>query len=128
LKTHLRVNADEGVSSVVEFFLQGDDNTLELGLGLLSDVGGHFADVGVVQGSVDLIQHEEGGWLVTAQIKDKDLFRAMRHKDMYCMKTQRVHVVNGMRDGKTKTVLKFARFTTRQASYADYHFLPLKYK
>ena len=27
----------------------------------------HLANVGVVQGSIDLIQHKEGGWLVTAQ-------------------------------------------------------------
>ena len=64
-------DADEGVRSVVKLLLEGDDDALELGLGLLADVGRHLSNVGVVQGSIDLIQNEEGGRLVAANNSNK---------------------------------------------------------
>ena len=34
-----------------------------------SDIVGHFRDVGVVESCIDLVEHEEGCWLVAAHIK-----------------------------------------------------------
>ena len=87
---HLWVDSDEGVGLGVELLLQRDDHGLEVHHRLVLDVVGHLnqngyapiqhvslnteylrftfgplhsthlSDVGVVQSSVDLIQHEEG--------------------------------------------------------------------
>lgn len=50
----------------VELLLERDDDALEGGLCLLPDEVGHFADVGVVQGCVNLVQHKEGRRLEAA--------------------------------------------------------------
>ena len=56
-------DADQGVGSGVELLLERDDHDVHGAL-LVLDVGGHLADVGVVQGGVNLVQDEEGRGLV----------------------------------------------------------------
>ena len=57
-------DSDESVGVGVELLLEADDHDVHAPL-LGLDVGGHLADVGVVQGSINLIQDKERGWLVT---------------------------------------------------------------
>lgn len=64
--THVRTDANESISVLVKLFLQRDNDSLELRL-LLTDVGRHLADVGVVQGGVNLVQHKERSRLVAVE-------------------------------------------------------------
>ena len=56
-------DSDQSVGVGVELLLETDDHDVHAPL-LGLDVGGHLADVGVVQGRVDLVQDKEGGGLV----------------------------------------------------------------
>ena len=56
-------DSDESVGVGVELLLEADDHDVHAPL-LGLDVGGHLADVGVVQGGVNLVQDKEGGGLV----------------------------------------------------------------
>ena len=63
-KTYLWINSYQSVRSVVELFFQGDDNGLEVGAGLFTDVRRYFADVCVVQCCINLVKDKEWCWLV----------------------------------------------------------------
>ena len=54
---------DQGVGMRVELLLQGDHHDVHRAF-LTLDIGGDLADVGVVQGGVNLVQDEEGSRLV----------------------------------------------------------------
>lgn len=49
---------------VIKFLFKWDDDTLEVSLRLLLYVLRNLADVGVIQGSVNLIQNKEGRWSI----------------------------------------------------------------
>lgn len=66
--THVGYDAYESVCMTEELLLEGDDDGLQR-RSLVVDVRRYFADVGVVQSRIDLVQHEEWSWLVAKQWK-----------------------------------------------------------
>lgn len=62
-KTYTRSYSHQSIGVTIELFFQRDDNGLQV-KGIVADVRGHFSDIRVIQGSVDLIQDEKGGGLI----------------------------------------------------------------
>ena len=59
------INANQRVASLVQGSFQTDDNELERVRRMRPDIVSNLRDVRVVEGGINLVQDEEGRWLVT---------------------------------------------------------------
>jgi hypothetical protein len=66
-RSHLSSDADQRLCSRVKFLLERDDDALQLPRRLASDERSNLANVRVVQGSVDLIEHEKRRGMVATR-------------------------------------------------------------
>lgn len=60
----ITVDANKSLTVLEETGLQTDDNELHAGGGVVVNVVGDTGHVGIVESSINLVEHEEGRWLV----------------------------------------------------------------
>jgi hypothetical protein len=65
------VDSHQRMRPLIQGSFERDDDELESIRAMLTDISGHFGDVGIVQRCVHFVQDEEGRWLETKHDGDQ---------------------------------------------------------